>query len=76
MPYAGLDIVEPDTELRHRARVAWVLLIYRVDEVDPLVCPRCATEMRAIAVIYDAGVIRRIFDHPKFWSPRPAERSG
>ena len=71
---SGLEIVEPDTDSRRKARAAWAQRIYRVYEVDPLVCPRCGAEMRVIAVIHDAGVIRQILEHLKLWNPRPAQR--
>jgi hypothetical protein len=38
----------------HRAcRSAWARLIAKVYEVDPLICPRCGSEMKLIALITD-----------------------
>jgi hypothetical protein len=45
------------------ARYAWALLLARIDEVFPLVCPRCGGEMRIIAFITDACVVREILSH-------------
>ncbi len=39
---------------RRAARTTWALLLARIDEVFPLVCPRCGGEMRIIAFITDA----------------------
>jgi hypothetical protein len=38
-------------------------LIRRVYEVDPLVCPRCGSEMRIVSFITDPAVVKRIVDH-------------
>ena len=38
-------------------------LIRRIDEVDPLVCPRCQSRMRIIAFITEPKVIRKILLH-------------
>lgn len=46
-----------------RVRSTWVRLIHKVYEVDPLDCPRCKGPMRVIALIDDAGVIRKILSH-------------
>ena len=40
-------------------------------ESDPLTCPRCANDMRVIALIDDEGVIRRILEHLGNYDPRP-----
>ncbi len=34
-------------------------------EVDPLVCPKCGSQMKVIAFITEPRVIRRILDHLK-----------
>jgi hypothetical protein len=38
-------------------------LIRRVFEVDPLVCPRCGSEMRVIGFITEPSLVKRILDH-------------
>jgi len=45
----------------------------KVYEADPLECSKCKGSMRVIALIEDAGVIRRILEHLGVLSP--AERS-
>ncbi len=57
------------------ARAAWVKLVYRVYEADPLICPHCGNEMRVIAVINDRSMIRLILAHLKLWNPGPPTRS-
>ena len=44
-------------------RSAWAKLIAKVYETDPLVCPRCGSEMRPIAVITDPAEVRTILSH-------------
>ena len=44
-------------------RRAWARLLRRIYEVDPLVCPRCGTELRIVAVITDPDVVDRILGH-------------
>ena len=38
-------------------------LIKRIYEGDPLICPRCQTEMRIIAFIIDHEVVDKILGH-------------
>ena len=54
--------VPPPPE-RAALRRRWANLIRRVYEVDPLVCPRCGSEMRVIGFITEHSVINRILDH-------------
>jgi hypothetical protein len=56
---------EPAAEPAHRraARYAWAMLLARIYEVFPLVCPRCGTEMRIIAFITDGPTVRDILGH-------------
>ncbi len=44
-------------------RYAWALLLARIYEVLPLLCPQCGGEMRIIAFITEAAVIREILGH-------------
>ena len=37
----------------------------KVYEIDPLVCPKCGSEMRVIAVIKNVGEIKKILKHLK-----------
>ncbi|MCM8596933.1 MAG: transposase [Candidatus Accumulibacter sp.] len=54
---------EEEALLRRAARYAWALLLARIYEVFPLVCPRWCGEMRIIAFITDAGAVREILSH-------------
>ncbi len=44
-------------------RSAWARLIAKVYEVDPMLCPRCGSEMKLIALITDPPDVRRILRH-------------
>ena len=55
VPKAG-----PDGPYRATLRRRWAELIRRVYEVDPLVCPRCGSEMRVIGFITQPALIDRI----------------
>jgi hypothetical protein len=57
------------------ARATWARLIRKVYEADPLECSKCKRPVRAIALIEDPGVIRRILEHLGWWAPPPTERS-
>jgi len=48
---------------RRAARYAWALLLARIYEVFPLVCPRCGGAMRIIAFITDGPTVRDILAH-------------
>ena len=54
---------EAEAILRRAARTTWAVLLARIHEVFPLVCPRCGGEMRIIAFITDAGAVREILSH-------------
>ncbi|MFC1887053.1 hypothetical protein ACFLZM_08370, partial [Thermodesulfobacteriota bacterium] len=67
-------ILEP--ELTDKVfRKNWARLIQKIYEVDPLVCPRCFSKMRVIAMIEDPIVIKKILKHLDLWEikrkPRP-----
>jgi len=57
------DAAIPDGPYRAALRRRWAELIRRVYEVDPLVCPRCGSEMRVIGFIAQPAPIDRILDH-------------
>ena len=55
------DMDEPPH--RKAARLVWAMLIARIYEVFPLLCPQCGGQMRIIAFITDGASIREILDH-------------
>ncbi len=57
------DFALPDGPYRAALRRRWAELIRRVYEVDPLFCPRCDSEMRAVGFITQPTVIDRILDY-------------
>ena len=48
---------------RKAARYVWALLLARIYEVLPLLCPKCGGDMRIIAFINEGLVIREILSH-------------
>ena len=56
---------------RRRCSPTWAMLIKRVDEVDPLACPKCGGQMKVIAFIEppQAEVIEKILRHCGLWNP-------
>jgi len=50
----------PAANARSPARYLWAMLLARLFESLPLVCPNCAADMRLIAFITDAAPIERI----------------
>ena len=57
-------IDEEESEVSDRtSRKAWARLLTKVYETDPMVCPKCGSEMRVIAVIRNPPEIRKILKH-------------
>ncbi len=52
-------------EPRHRAvsRYLWAMLLARIYEAFPLLCPICHSQMRIIAFINDANTVGKILNH-------------
>ena len=48
---------------RSPAHYRWAVLIARIYEVFPLLCPLCGGQMRLIAFITEGTQIRKILDH-------------
>jgi hypothetical protein len=70
---AGGKILYHTSRVSHAScRSAWATLIAKVYEINPLLCPRCGSEMRPIAVITnpwsghctDPDEVRKILRHP------------
>ena len=63
---AGRDVPtqpEPAPPRRSQAHYLWAVLIARIYEVFPLLCPICGGQMRIIAFITHSADIRQILDH-------------
>jgi hypothetical protein len=56
------------------ARRRWAMLIQRVYQVDPLICPKCGGRMKIIAFIEarQGEVLQKILEHCGLWKPPPA----
>jgi hypothetical protein len=52
----------------------WAQLIRKVQEADPLECPKCKGPMRVIALIDDPCAVQRILEHFGRGAPEPAKR--
>ena len=50
----------PDTRAYKKA---WARLLSKVYEIDPMVCPKCGSEMKVIAVIQEPEEVKRILRH-------------
>jgi hypothetical protein len=48
---------------RQAARYAWALLLARIYEVFPLLCPKCGGEIRILALLTEASAVREILAH-------------
>ncbi|GAB4216364.1 MAG: hypothetical protein Fur007_16180 [Rhodoferax sp.] len=54
---------EPKPPKRSPSQYLWAVLIARIYEVFPLLCPLCGGQMRLIAFIAEGTQIRKILDH-------------
>ena len=45
-------------------------LIQKIYEVDPLTCPKCASQMRVISVIEQDEIIKKILKHLGLWDQK------
>ncbi|MBA7470751.1 hypothetical protein ES707_06038 [subsurface metagenome] len=58
------DIYDADAPVcSAERRAAWALLIAKVYEVDPMVCSRCGSPMRILAIITDPEELKKILRH-------------
>ena len=49
-----------DAPTNKECNQTWAKLIQNVYEVDPLICPKCQSEMKVISVIFDKDEIKKI----------------
>ena len=57
------DDDRPKTGIQRAAARCWALLLVRIYECLPLLCPKCGEPMRIIAFVLDPPVIERILTH-------------
>lgn len=57
------EAVEEETQVSQAARYVWAMLIARIYEVFPLICPKCGGTMKIIAFIDAGDAIREILSH-------------
>ena len=62
----AVPLVAPPLHQKEYAK-SWAMLLRKVWEVDPLLCPKCGGAMKILAVINDPDVVRKILDHLKLW---------
>ena len=67
----GPTLSEPEPPKRSKAHYLWAVLIARIYEVFPLLCPMCGGQMRIIAFITHSADIRKILDHTGVDSEAP-----
>jgi len=60
------SILEPDGSSKEYRR-NWARLIQKIYELDPLTCPKCASQMRVISLIEDEEIIEKILKHLGLW---------
>jgi len=64
LPLRPLDLLSfYFASVRSSARYLWVVLLARIYEAFPLICPMCGAEMRIIAFITEAVDVRKILTH-------------
>ena len=63
LPVSELNLDTPPSAVRRAAARCWALLLARIYECLPLLCPRCGEPMRIIAFVLDPAVIARILTH-------------
>ena len=57
------DDDEPKDRMRRVATRCWAMLLARIYECLPLLCPKCGQPMRIIAFILEPPVIEQILGH-------------
>ena len=63
----------PEPPKRSAAHYLWAVLIARIYEVFPLLCPMCGGQMRLIAFITEGAQTKRILEHINMDSQAPLQ---
>jgi len=72
--FGEVDVID-DAPSKRACRKSWAQLIYKVYEVDPLLCPNCGSQMKFIAFIQSHIEIKKILKHIKLWPVEYPENS-
>ncbi len=72
---AATPTPEPEARPKRAAHYLWAVLIARIYEAFPLLCPMCGGQMRIIAFITHSAEIRHILNHIGVVAP-PAHHPG
>jgi hypothetical protein len=76
-PYCEVEILDVSAHQPKKVpSKTWRELIWKVWEVDALRRPRCDGEMKAIALIEDQAVVRKILEHLDLWQIRRGDERG
>jgi hypothetical protein len=54
---------EEKTKVKKRASVSWALLMARIFEFLPLLCPRCDSPMKMVGFIMEPKSVNQVLDH-------------
>jgi len=54
---------DSESEWLKERKSTWAALIKLIYETDPLLCPKCGSQMKIVSVIKDGAVIDKILDH-------------
>ena len=52
-----------ETLSEKKSKQTWPRLIKRIYEVDPLICPKCGSEMAVLAIITNPEEVHKILNH-------------
>ena len=63
LPIVAEDPTEVDSNKRFSSAYLWAMLIARIYEICPLVCPQCGGELKIVAFLTETDPIQRILIH-------------
>ena len=62
-PVVAEELTQGESTIASSTGYLWAVLMARIYEILPLVCPRCGGEMEIIAFITETDPIQRILNH-------------
>ena len=63
IPVAAEDQPEADLDNRSSTAYLWAMLIARIYEIYPLICPQCGGELTIVAFLTESDSIQRLLIH-------------